>query len=161
MSGRCVGNGSFGHGVNHRAVDDPDVVADAFERVDQRISRKRTIYPRRSGLVERQKWPALCAAGTLAVAIASIGVDQAIPLRVLVEAGVEVPGAIGAALVPAGVGIPHRLRAPAAREWRPLVWQIIPPDGGMRADDSGRRIMRNAEFDSCGPPRGRQQEAGQ
>jgi hypothetical protein len=145
----------------HNLSPHPVAVATCLRSLLQPGSCKRISHPRRSGLVERQEWSALCAAGTLAVAIASVGIYQAMPLRVLIEAGVEVPGAIGAAFVPTGVGIPHRLRARAAREWRLLVWRIIPPDGGMRADDDGRRITQNSEFSGCGPPRGPQQEASQ
>ena len=62
------------------------------------------------------------AASALAVAVAGVRIDQAAPLRVLVEAGIEIPGASRAAFAPAGTGIPDGLRPRAAREGEFLVW---------------------------------------
>lgn len=52
---------------------------------------------------------------------------EAAALRVVLEAGGEIPGCVGAALGPTGPRRPDRLGAIAEREWQPFAVVVVAP----------------------------------
>src|SRR6185312_1468564 len=79
-------------------------------------SARLALFAEREKRVDRQIRSAAQTALALAGAVGRVGMFEAAALPIAIKAVDQIPGGVGAALVPAGAAIPNRLRPVAARE---------------------------------------------
>jgi hypothetical protein len=97
----------------------------------------------------RQQRAARRAALALAIAVAGVAEREAMALGIVCETNSQAPGAMRAAIAPAGVRGPDRVRAFAARKRQCVFGRVVAPDdraaGGRRIRGAGGHKARQQQ----------------